>query len=116
MVIGSGIDIIEVERIQKAIDRWGDHFLRHVFTEEEIKNAEKKKFPAQYYAVRFAAKEAIFKAVGDDPQLTWKDMTILNDEYGRPHCRFRKEKHKFNLTISLSHTHNYAVASAIISS
>ena len=68
-ILGTGIDIIEIDRIQKAIERWGDHFLTHVFTAEEIKYAKKNKFPAQHFAARFAAKEAVLKAVGDNGHL-----------------------------------------------
>ena len=64
MTLGTGIDIIEIERIEKAIDRWGDNFLKHVFNDEEIDYAKNHKFPMQHYAARFAAKEAVFKAKG----------------------------------------------------
>ena len=57
MLLGTGIDIIEIERIQKAIDGWGDNFLRHVFHEEEIKYAKSHKNPIQHYAARFAAND-----------------------------------------------------------
>ena len=62
MIIGVGVDIIEIDRIQKANDRWGEDFLKHIFNKEEIEYAQKKKFPTQHYAARFAAKEAIYKA------------------------------------------------------
>jgi len=114
MILGTGIDIIEIDRIKKAIDRWGDHFLNHVFTKDEINYAQKYKYPTQHFAVRFAAKEAIFKAVGDDPSLSWKDMNILNDALGKPYCEFTNIKFKHNIVISLSHSRHYAVANAII--
>jgi holo-[acyl-carrier protein] synthase len=114
MITGMGIDIIEIERIEQAIDRWGEHFLKHVFHDEEIDYAQKFKFPAQHYAARFAAKEAIFKAFGTNPKLTWKDVKILNNEFGQPYCIFSDAKYKDKIIISLSHSDNYAVASAII--
>jgi len=114
MIIGTGIDIIEIERIQKAIDRWGDDFLKHVFNDEEIKYAQKRKFPTQHYAARFAAKEAIYKAFGDYKTLSWKDMTILNDENGKPYCRLRDKNIKNKIFLSIAHTKNYAVANATI--
>jgi len=116
MIIGMGSDIIEVERIKKAIDRWGDNFLNHIFTKEELAYAHKRKYPTQHLAARFAAKEAIFKAVGNNPNLSWKDMSILNDQYGRPYCLFKDKKYKNKIIISISHTENYAIANAIITS
>ena len=114
MIIGIGIDIIEIGRIQKAIDRWGEDFLRHIFNKEEIEYAQKRKFPTQHYAARFAAKEAIYKAFGDYKTLGWKDMTILNDKHGQPYCRLKDKKIKNKIFLSISHTKNYAVANATI--
>jgi len=116
MILGTGIDIIEIQRIQKAIDRWGKNFLTHVFTEKEIQYAQDHKFPTQHFAARFAAKEAVFKAIGDNPNIYWKDLEILNDQKGKPYCIFSDKSFKNKILISLSHTENYAVASAIISS
>ncbi|MCA9406492.1 MAG: holo-ACP synthase [Candidatus Omnitrophica bacterium] len=114
MILGHGVDIIEVERIEKAIERWGDHFLNHVFCPEEIQYAQKHKFPAQHYAARFAAKEAVFKAISSDPALGWKDIQITKDPHGKPVCTILKDNFRHNIQISISHTKNYAVASAII--
>lgn len=116
MILGTGIDIIEIERIQKAIERWGDSFLNHVFLEEEIQYARKNKNPLQHFAARFAAKEAVFKAIGDDPTINWKDILILNNEHGTPYCVFKKNGFKHKILISISHTENYAVAQAIVES
>lgn len=116
MILGTGIDIIEIDRLQKALDRWGEDFLTHIFNEEEIAYAKDKKFPAQHYAARFAAKEAVYKAFGDKKALGWKDMTILNDKNGKPYCRLKKKGLKGKILISISHTQSYAVASAIITS
>lgn len=115
MIIGIGTDIIEIDRIQKAITRWGDNFLRHVFLEEEIEYAQKYKFPPQHFAGRFAAKEAIYKAVGNDT-LGWKDIKILNDRSGKPYCTLTDKTFKNKILLSISHTRNYAVASAIVTS
>jgi holo-[acyl-carrier protein] synthase len=113
MILGTGIDIIEIDRIQKAVERWGDVFLNHVFTPAEIKYAKKFKFPYRYYAGRFAVKEAIFKAMGI-PDLSWQDVTIINDASGKPICHFNKMDFKHHLLISISHSRDYAVASAIV--
>ena len=114
MIHGIGIDIIEIDRIQKAIDRWGESFLKHVFNNEEIEYAKKRKFPTQHYAARFAAKEAVYKAFGDNLTLNWKDMTILNDKNGKPYCRLKNDQFKDKILLSISHTKNYAVANALI--
>ena len=113
MIIRTGIDIIEIDRIEKAIERWGDHFLSHVFTKEEIAYSKARKFPAQHFAVRFAAKEAVYKALGDK-KVSWKDVVILNDSDGRPQCVLKNKKTKNRIIISLSHSKHYAVANAIV--
>ena len=116
MILGNGIDIIEIERIAKAIKQWGDGFLNHVFTKEEISYARKHRFPDQHFAARFAVKEAVLKAFGKNSHISWKDIEITHDEDGRPVCLYHDKKFKKKILISISHTHNYAVASAIITS
>ncbi len=134
-IFGTGIDIIEISRIKEAIDRWGDTFLSHVFTKEEIVYAKKHRFPNQHFAARFAAKEAVLKAFGNNAHINWKDIQITNDKHGKPVCiylpcrqagplrprseasRQSKDKEfKKQILVSISHTKNYAVASAIITS
>lgn len=114
MILGSGIDIIEVDRIESAVKRWGDSFLNHVFTKEEIRYAKKHRYPCQHLAARFAAKEAVVKAIGDNSHVNWKDIHISNDKFGRPVCIYKNKQFKNKILISISHTKNYAVASAII--
>jgi len=114
MILGTGIDLIEIKRIESAINKWGDNFLHHVFCEEEIVYARKNKFPMQHFAARFAAKEAVFKAIGNDPNINWKDITISNDKHGKPLVTYNNKKFKNKIFLSISHTKNYAVASAII--
>jgi holo-[acyl-carrier protein] synthase len=113
MIHGTGIDIIEIERIKKAIDRWGDHFVEHVFNAEEIAYARKHKNSYQHFAGRFAAKEAVFKAVGDQ-SMGWKDLTITNDKDGKPSCHYRAPGFNKKIFLSISHSKDYAVASAIV--
>jgi holo-[acyl-carrier protein] synthase len=116
MIIGSGIDIIEIKRLKKAIRKWGNSFLHRVFSDEEIKYAKKRRFPYEHLAARFAAKEAVLKAIGDNNQIGWHDIKIFNDRHGRPICTLsnKKDKNKTEILISISHTKEYAVASAII--
>jgi holo-[acyl-carrier protein] synthase len=110
-----GIDIVEVKRIEKSIKKWGDHFLKHVFTDNEIAYSKKYKYPYEHLAGRFAAKEAIYKALGHK-DLGWKDMEIINDKDGKPFCRFTKKKFPKTVLISLSHSEHYAVANAVVTS
>ncbi|MCX7661267.1 MAG: holo-ACP synthase, partial [Candidatus Omnitrophica bacterium] len=72
-IIGTGIDIIEVRRIKNAIEKWGEEFLERIFTKEELKSAKDKPSLYQYFAGRFAAKEAVFKALGNK-ELGWQDV------------------------------------------
>lgn len=116
MILGTGIDIIEIDRIKKAIERWGKHFLNHVFTEKEIEYVQQYKFPAQHYAVRFAAKEAVYKAINDNQKIGWKDIEIFNYPSGQPYCICHDKNFNDQILISLSHSKYYAVANAIITS
>ncbi|MDD5116493.1 MAG: holo-ACP synthase [Candidatus Omnitrophica bacterium] len=114
MIIGTGVDITEVRRIRAAAEKWGEDFLRRVFTRKEIEQAKNKSSFYQHLAGRFAAKEAIFKAAGDN-SLSWQDIQVSNDETGKPVCRFLNGKGKnINVCISISHVKTYAVASAVV--
>lgn len=88
MQIKCGTDIIEIARIRESIEDTGGAFLKRVYTEKEIAYCEsKKKMKYQHYAARFAAKEAVFKAISgffEKYEITWKDIEITNDENGRP--------------------------------
>ena len=89
MKIKSGIDIIEVDRIKKAIEDTGENFIQRVYTEQEIKYCESKnKNKYQHYAARFAVKEATFKAIStllkDKYSISWKNVETINDDNGKP--------------------------------
>lgn len=118
-----GIDIVEIKRLAKVSKRWGGAFLKKVYTDRELSYARSKRFPEQHLAARFAAKEAIFKALGEVETdfVGWKNIEILNDAYGKPvvhwHGAAEKTRRKRGLkgaVVSLSHTENYAVASAML--
>ena len=114
MIIGTGVDITEVKRLKQAVEKWGDAFLNRVFTKEEIRNARKRVSLFQHLSGRFAAKEAIFKALGD-MELNWKDLEIINDKHGKPCCKILNSRIKdVDVQISISHVKNYAVANAIV--
>ena len=121
MVLGLGIDIIEIERIKKSIERYGDRFLNKVFTNEEIKYCNSKFNKYQHYAARFAAKEAVYKALtsGWKEGLRWKDIEIQNDASGMPSINSAGKLQSFlsgdtQLRISISHSQNYVTSVAII--
>jgi holo-[acyl-carrier protein] synthase len=114
MIVGTGVDITEVRRLRQAVERWGDDFLTRIFTDKELSNALHRASLYQHLAGRFAAKEAIFKALGER-DLTWKDIQILNNAEGKPYCTFLNGKGKGKeVQLSISHVKTYAVANAII--
>ncbi len=114
MITGIGTDIVEVKRILKALEHWGNHFLNHVFTTEEIAYCLRHKFPTQHFAGRFAAKEAVIKALVDVKNLSWTDIEIINDPTGKPQCTVAKKKLKHSIHLSISHTADHAIAFAVI--
>ena len=123
MIVGTGIDIVEVFRMRDAISKWGDNFLTKVFTNKEIKYSNSKRFAPQHFAARFAAKEAVVKAFGVARKhpLNWTDIEIFNDEEGKPVILFsndalklKKRKKVGEVVVSMSHSKNYAVANAIL--
>ena len=121
MQVKTGIDIIEVNRIKEAIEKQGEAFLKRIYTENEIASCEHTgKMKYQHYAVRFAAKEAVYKAIsyslpkkiGD----IWNKIEILNEENGKPIANLEKLnlQNVESMDLSLSHLAEYAVASFTI--
>ena len=124
MPIYSGVDIVEIERIKGAFQARGDAFSKRIFTPLEVDYCESKKAEKyQSYAVRFAGKEAVSKALGTgiDDGIKWTDIEILNDDKGNPYVilsgnaleRF-KSMHGKMISISLSHCKSYAVANVVL--
>ena len=121
MKIHCGTDIIEVGRIKESIKKSGNSFLEIIYTPNEIKYCESKKVSKYFhYAGRFAAKEAIFKAVSslldDKYDISWQNAEIMNDKNGAPKVEFigiKIDKIK-NIDLSISHCKEYATAVAII--
>lgn len=124
MIAGSGIDIVEVERIQALKDKWKDRFLKKVFTEKELNYVGAKRFAAEHLAARIAIKEALVKALSSNGKKylgDWKDIEVSNDKSGRPYVnlygnfkRVKRERKLSRIIISCSHTNKYAVASVIL--
>jgi len=123
MILGVGIDIIEVERIAASYEKFGERFVNRILLPGEIAYCRSHKNPAPFLAVRFAAKEAISKAFGTGicARLGWRDIEIRRKDSGEPfvvlHGKGRKlfkSRRARRLLISLSHTQNYAVATAVL--
>jgi len=117
MILGLGTDIVEISRIKKAIERTPT-FLTKVYTKKEIEYISKKKNPYPSYAGRFAAKEAIVKAFGTGVrEFGLLDIEILNNELGKPEVYLSeklKNKYSGKLSLSISHSKEYATATAIL--
>ncbi|MBS1518896.1 MAG: holo-ACP synthase [Bacteroidetes bacterium] len=114
MVLGLGIDIIEVKRIRKIMEDYGDRFLKRILTDSEINYCMKFSKPELHLAGRFASKEAYSKSIGTGigKSFSWKDIEILNDERGKPFVVHIKDTEyaNYKFQISISHTEEYACA------
>lgn len=122
-VIGTGIDLVECARIQRALERFGDRFLQRVFTEGEIAYSMSMKFPARHLAARFAAKEAVSKAFGTGigKAMSWRDIDIRKKESGEPFLVFSglakqlaAERGVTVALVTLSHTEHHAMAAVVL--
>jgi holo-[acyl-carrier protein] synthase len=123
MILGTGIDIIEVARIASSYEKFGERFVNRILLPDEIAYCLSHKKPAPFLAARFAAKEAISKAFGTGigAALGWQDMEIRRKETGEPFVILHGKGGKLfetrgakQLHVSLSHTQNYAVATAVL--
>ena len=123
MIVGSGVDLCEVERIKSAITRHGRRFLERVFTEHEIAYAERKANLYERYAARFAAKEAGMKALGTGWRggVQWRDFEVTNLPSGRPTLQFHGKAAEYaqklgveNISLSITHTAVQAMALVIL--
>lgn len=125
MIVGTGIDIAEVDRIAQSIERFGERFLQRVFTEGEIRYCDSKANRFERYAARFAAKEAAMKALGTgwNYGVRWRDCEVTRMPGGRPTMSFHGKAAEFatklgvkNISLSLSHTQEQAIAHVILES
>ncbi|MFZ1520201.1 MAG: holo-ACP synthase [Ignavibacteriaceae bacterium] len=121
MVIGIGIDIIEIDRIKNSVDKFGDAFLNKIYTQNELDYCLSKHNKYQHLAARFAAKEAIYKALASswEKEASWKSMEITNELNGLPVVAFFGKLKEYlsddkDIKISLSHSENYVTGVAII--
>ena len=125
MIVGTGVDIAEVARIKAAVERFGERFLKRVFTPGEVRYALSKANTAERLAARFAAKEAAMKAIGTGLRrgVTWQDIEVVRVLGQRPQLRFKGKAAEFAASLgckrthlSLSHTEEQAIAHVILES
>lgn len=120
-VIGTGVDLVEVPRFQRVLKRQGKRFLSRIFTQGELSYAISRKTTVQHLAARFAAKEAVVKALGAPKGLglEWKDLEIIRSPDGQPKAIFHRSMSrwkKLRVHLSLTHTQEFAIATAFITS
>ena len=125
MIVGTGIDIAEVPRIRQSMERFGERFLRRIYTAAEIRYCDSKANRVERYAARFAAKEAAMKALGTgwSRGVRWRDCEVVRMPGGRPTITFHGKAAEFaaklgakNAALSLSHTAEQAIAQVILES
>ena len=123
MIVGAGIDIAEVDRIERAIERFGRRFIERIYTPLEIRYVERKANRFERYAARFAAKEAGMKAIGTGWRhgVRWQDFEVANLPSGRPTLRLAGRAEEFarklgvqSISLSLTHTKDSAMAFVIL--
>jgi len=119
-IVSIGVDLCEISRLSKLISEHGDRFLKKVYTPREITYCSKKVNGMLNFAARFAAKEALLKALGTGlaAELNWKDVEVLNDAQGKPHFKFYGKVSRFisgrKVLLSLTHTNDNALAFVVI--
>lgn len=120
---GIGVDAVEIDRFERAVREKGERFLQRVFTREELKYVDGKKTRFVHMAGKFAAKEAVKKALPDGARigLNWADIEILNSEDGKPYVKLHGEAEQLaremgplEVLISISHTRNVAISNAMV--
>src|SRR5436190_19055221 len=122
-VIGIGVDLVECDRIQRSLDRFGEKFLRRVFTVGEIEYSMSMKYPARHLAARFAGKEAVSKAFGTGigKAMGWRNIDIRKKKSGEPLLIFSGAAQELatkrgvtSAIIRLSHTYRHAMACVVL--
>ena len=125
MIVGTGIDLEQVARVRRSIERFGDRFLKRIYTEGEIRYCDSKANRVERYTARFAAKEAAMKALGTgwSRGVRWKDCEVARLPGGRPTMNFHGKAGEIaaklgvkHAALSLSHTEEQAIAQVILES
>lgn len=121
MILGIGIDLVEVSRVEALVERHGDRALRRIFTEAEVERCGRSRSPSESFAARFAAKEAFFKAVGTGwgQGLAWTEVEVVSAPSGAPEVRLsgaaeRLARERGVTRIHLTLTHTDTLASAYL--
>ena len=126
MILGNGIDIIDIDRIRRVIDKYGNRFKKRCFSTFEIERSEKRLNSIESYAKRYAAKEACAKALGTGLSrgVFWKDIEVINNKFGKPFVKLHGKAKKIfenmnkvsssKIEISLSDEKKYAIAHVTI--
>jgi holo-[acyl-carrier protein] synthase len=122
-IVGIGLDLVKIERIRAMVDRWQERFLRRLYTEAEQQLSAKRMSPYAFLAGRFAAKEAILKALGTGwmDGIRWRDIQVLNDPSGKPIATadgraglLIQQAGVTHILVSVSHDGDYAIAEAVL--
>lgn len=119
-ILGIGVDVVDVPRMKEVLEKQGDHFYKKIFSDMEVAYCKTRKRPYIHFAARFAAKEAVAKAMrtGWSGAFRWKDIEVVNDDSGAPHIllcgEVAKALEKCNVHLSISHTDTTVVAFVII--
>src|ERR1700689_4451820 len=123
MIVGSGIDLVEIERIKNAVDRYGERFLNRVFRNDEKAYCLRKRNSAESFAARFAAKEAAAKALGTGIShgVSWREIEVVRAPSGKPSLRLHGRAAQMasrlgvaRTAVSLAHSQAMAVASVVM--
>ena len=122
MILGTGIDIVKNSRIKNLIEKYGERFLNKVYTKAEISYCQQKINSAPSFAARFAAKEAVLKALGTGMRKnSWQDIEILNNKLGKPEVNLSEETKKraeelevSAIFLSMSHEKEYSIAQIVM--
>jgi holo-[acyl-carrier protein] synthase len=123
MIIGTGVDLVEIDRFRKVIERLKDRFILRVFTANEQQFCNEHRDPVPHFAVRFAAKEALFKALGTGwaKGVTWLDVEVRRERQDAPTMVLRGEAQRLSVSmgaskvhLSLSHSDQWAIATVIL--
>jgi holo-[acyl-carrier protein] synthase len=123
MILGIGIDLVNITRIERVLQNWGDRFKKRVFSQREIDNAQCYKRSSERFAANFAVKEAFFKAIGKGfkGNVRMVDIEVLRDEYGKPYVSLHGRANQIaemteinSVHVSISHDGDYATAVVIL--
>ena len=124
-IVGIGFDMVEVARIELTLSRWGDRFEKRVFTERELTYSKNKKDRIQRLACRFAAKEAVLKALGTGWRngIRWTNIEVTNDDLGKPSIilsgkaeQLSRQLGVSNIFVSITSTRDYGAAQVVLTS